>query len=738
MAIYAPTIDYSATANAISTKSNIKQAGIATESSKISQQGLKISDRQLDINDNTLKLKKAQLIADTAISLTSIGANIWSAAKQKTEQAQFETAKTTALDAGVQFSEMITESILNGGTKVVQDADGQWDIQLDSGLSSWRNNQLKAIDDSDDSRAVKAWRRQSLNETYASGQSQILSGVLKQSQATIDQQYNLSISAAAKSDIATGTFDMGTSLINSRTDFSPMQKQAQQATYEKFVGSNIEQKNISTLAASQGLGAATEYAYGLEEKGYSPEEIQKFVATAKTTDSQLAAGAMETAASFMKSGLENGKTPDELYGMLEEKIKGMPEDRKKKAEEAARAVQTIMAVEAGFGMWNMDMDSVDLDHLKEQRSSIADKDGMANLAIFSGLEQTKEKFIGLYDKRIAAVEKENASYGKGLTTEQVVENQQFMDATFEKLKAGTISPATAIQAVSGISGNTPEEYKDDLYEMKLINKIKDNIVPEAYKPSVTKFMSEMESLKYGVTSNKELTDEQTGQIAQARIWTNESIASLFMNTAANTMSMDQFTKALGEIKQTFVGKSLAALESGTVVDKFSLFNDPTSLDDAIGKNQQFGAMGSSPIVLTNNGQIQWAKPEQKATYDAIASEMAEQLRSQFNISTTSAPSPLMIDGKPYPVPIFQGKGKDWENTWYFAVDQGEIFASSDGNNWQQWQKFDTVAKFKETTPVNEFFNKFRTIPVQTKKEARVQDYQDKKQELDPEGKHKQL
>ena len=62
-----------------------------------------------------------------------------------------------------------------------------------------------------------------------------------------------------------------------------------------------------------------------------------------------------------------------------------------------------------------------------------------------------------------------------------------MDATFESMKAGTISPATAMQAVSGLSGNTPGEYDDDLYEMKLLDKIKDNIVPDAYKPSVTKF-----------------------------------------------------------------------------------------------------------------------------------------------------------------------------------------------------------------------------------------------------------
>ena len=128
----------------------------------------------------------------------------------------------------------------------------------------------------------------------------------------------------------------------------------------------------------------------------------------------------------------------------------------------------------------------------------------------------------------------------------------------------------------------------------------------------------------------------------------------------------------------------------------------------------------------------------KATYDAIGDELAQQFKSQMGIDLTSERSPLKIDGKAYPTPIFQGKAPGWENSYYFAVDQGDIFASPDGKTWQYWNSFDTVAKFKETTPVNEFFNQFRTQPTQTKKEKRVQDYQQKKAEKDPEGKHKQL
>ena len=148
MAIYAPTVDYSATANAISTKRNTIQAGIATESQKLKQGSLDIAGKQLDINDNNLKLQKAELYINSTLDAVKVGMGIWDAAKAKTEQAQFDTAKNSAIDQGLQFSELVTESILNGRTKVVQDADGQWDVQMDKGLTDWHSAQLKAINDS--------------------------------------------------------------------------------------------------------------------------------------------------------------------------------------------------------------------------------------------------------------------------------------------------------------------------------------------------------------------------------------------------------------------------------------------------------------------------------------------------------------------------------------------------------------------------------------------------------------
>ena len=76
--------------------------------------------------------------------------------RQRQSRLSSTRPKNSAIDQGLQFSELVTESILNGRTKVVQDADGQWDVQMDKGLTDWHSAQLKAINDSSDSKAVKA------------------------------------------------------------------------------------------------------------------------------------------------------------------------------------------------------------------------------------------------------------------------------------------------------------------------------------------------------------------------------------------------------------------------------------------------------------------------------------------------------------------------------------------------------------------------------------------------------
>ena len=91
------------------------------------------------------------------------------------------------------------------------------------------------------------------------------------------------------------------------------------------------------------------------------------------------------------------------------------------------------------------------------------------------------------------------------------ENKTITDATLALLKNGDISPTLAMQAVQGLNTGNTDSNEDDLYQMEMLTKINDEIVPERYKPLTTKFLSEMESLKFGlkIDSKKGMTEEQT-------------------------------------------------------------------------------------------------------------------------------------------------------------------------------------------------------------------------------------
>lgn len=722
MPIYTPKTDYSALKNAISYQADAAQAGHRITQQGIDMNRMALQDKSLDLQENKMNFDYGMMWYDAALDAAKLGVQTYDHFKKKAVQAELATAKTTALDAAAKFDELITESILNGGTKATQNADGMWDITPDQSLIQWRTEQMEAIAASSDSKEVKQWRMQALSETYASGQKKILSGILNQTQATIDDQYGVSLSKALENDAQTGTYDMGIAVIGSRSDFTDQQKQVAFANYQKSVDKRFQTSQVSKIAFTEGLDKATEYAYSL--KGFTPEEIQGFVTTATKTDSQVTAAIATNASSIMSNGLNAGASPSELYKAVEDRVDGMPEDRRQTAIDTARATHTAWATKQGYALANIDLESVDVEYLTKQKASITQKDGSIYKSVFSGLDQTAATFGAMYDKRIDELKKLEATTLTNLSKEQVKENKTIADATLALLKNGDISPTLAMQAVQGLDTGKTDSNEDDLYQMEMLTKINDEIVPERYKPLTTKFLSEMESLKFGikVDSKKGMTAEQTSQIAEARDFANTAIANIFMNTAANEMNPNEVAEQLGMIKNTFISKSVAALESGEVVDRWRLINDPKAIDDALDKNHQFGGLSTVAITMDRNGSIQWADKDQKATYDAVADSIANELRS-MGIQVTSESSPLMVNRVPKPVPTFRAKlegeratlqeefmgiEKGGEVEQWVTVNKNDVFTSTDGKSWYQWKSIPTKEKFKTETAVDRYFNQFRT------------------------------
>jgi hypothetical protein len=707
MAIYTPGIDYSATANAIARENNVKQIGHSIDQQNLNTLALKRQGQSLDLQQRELDVQRDMLAGNIITQITGQAMSLGTTLKAKAQQAEMATAKTSADDAAAQFREMIAESILNGGTKAVQGADGVWDIQMDPGLEQWRTSQMEAIAASSDSKEVKQWRMQTLSDTYASGQSQVISGILNQTQATIEQQYDLNLASALQTDAKTGSYEMGAAVISGRSDYSDLQKQVAFASYQKSVDKRFQTTQVSNLAFTEGIDKATEYAYGL--KGFSPEEIQGFVATAARTDQQVTAAIATSAASVMSKGLEAGASPAELYKAVEDRVDGMPEDRRQAAIETAKATHIAWATKQGYALANADLQSVDAGYLTRQRDSITKKGGPLHQSIFDGLDQTAATFGAMYDRRIDELNRLEKTQLENLSKAQIKENKTILDASLAMLKNGDISPAMAMQAVRGLNANATESDEDDLYQIEMLTKINDEIVPERYKPLTTKFLSEMESLKIGLTddSKKGMTAEQTIQIAEARDYANTAIANIFMNTAANEITPKEVADQLGMIKSTFIAKSVKALESGEVVDKLRLVNDPDATDDALDKLHQFGGLPVIAVQMDKDGAIQWSNPEYKATYDAVAGQIANELQN-LGIQVTSESSPLMVNRVPKPIPTFRAMLEGGEAEQWVTVNKGDVFTSTDGKSWYKWKTIDTKAKFKTETPVDKFFDQFRT------------------------------
>ena len=707
-------------------KANVDQAEFVTQSQELQSKQIK---QQQDHN----KIQTIIQIGEIILDATSLGVTAAQDFQKITEAGQLEKAKTNVLDTTTQFNKMMLESQLNGGTQVIQNEDGSLAIQMDQSLVDWQQQQISAINESKDMKSVKAWKTQALQTAFADGQKTLMENAANISYKAIQDNYSQNLITAAQSDIKSGTYENGASLIASRSDLSKLQKQTQFAEYKHSVDVGIAEQGISTIAAAQGLGKATDAAYALE--GFSVEEIQAFVSTAAKTDEQLTDAATSSTAGLMQSGLESGKPPSALWAQIENATKDMPEERRNAAIDAAKKEQVIFATGKAASLWNADRNS-DLATLKAQRKSI--ESGNLSIQTFEGVPEVKKATLSWYDNRIDELEKAGVTVATKEQAERVKLNKAIADGLFQSLKNGDISGSEAITAVSNLSVNTTESFDDDLHSMDLINRIKDEIVPENFKPAATKFISEMEKLNYGIETGKNgsLSSEQTAQIGQARLWVNQSIANLFMATPANQMTNQQFSDSLSEIKQTFVGKNLDILESGNIVDRVNA--EP--IDDALNKNQAFGDMGNSPVIMDTSGQIQWANADMQKTYDAVAGQFQNELRSQYGINITSAPSPLMIDGEPYPTPIVQGETEGGPKAW-FAIDKDEIFTSTDGKSWEKFGSLKTKTKFKTDTKVNQFFDQFRSepeTPELTARQKRAAEYQAKVAKNDPENKHKNL
>lgn len=707
MALYTPSVDYRPIGRAIDIESSITQMGHEQEQQKIQSKMRDIQGQQLDLQRNALTANIVFGALQLGLDAASLGLKI----ADRVQESQLTTAKNDALKAASDLNELAAFSIQNHGTNWVIGDDGNPSIEMDPSLLKWRDDQIDFINNTKDSKAVKEWRLAQMEQTWVGLKDQLVSGLLKETQATTEAQYNMAKTSAMQIDVRNGgSYEMGLGVINARNDLTPIQKEIEAFNYMRAVDVQSATEEASSIAMAQGLDKAIDYVHAKDN--LSIQEKQSIISSASTTDRQVTASVTTSAQDLMSQGLEAGATPISLYERIDEGLEGMPEYRVQEASDAARKAHIEWATRKGYEITNKGLESTDVDFLKAQSRSITQKDGALYNSVFYKLDQTAAVFANMYDKRVADIEKELASALTAANKQVVSDNINLADATFSSLQAGDISPHQAMQAVQSMDVLASEdEITDDIYQQTMLNKINDNIVPERYRSTTSAFLNEMNSLKWGMKVKKSgLTAEQSAEMVISRDYANEAIANIFMSTSANDITQSELNERLQEIKNTFIGKSIKILEEGVITDRFRFVNDPDALDDALTKNHKFGDLeGTVPLQLDKAGNIIWANLSYKETYDAVSGGLEEILKGE-GVDLKGSSTPLKIDGTLVPVPTFIGRVDGLNEDVFFTFNRDDIFISQDGRNWSLWTTVNSNAKYaKKNTWVDDYFDKQRDV-----------------------------
>ncbi|MGE4465609.1 hypothetical protein, partial [Sphaerochaeta sp.] len=252
MAIYAPSIDYSSTANAITNKYNAKRMEIGVDYGKLSLQSDQLSKKSLDLQQKQIDLNRQNMWMDFALGAAQIGAQAWQAARDKTEQSQLDGAKNNIFDISQELTDIIVDDYKHKRTVITTGEDGKAKVDWNPDMQSWYEGKIAEIDNSKDMDSVKAYRKNALNSLMEGATTQLLTVAMNDADAVSEAQYQQGLTKAMQSDMANGGTDMGRSIIYARDGLSKAMKDVQFAAYEETLGYNRSKETVLRTARLEG------------------------------------------------------------------------------------------------------------------------------------------------------------------------------------------------------------------------------------------------------------------------------------------------------------------------------------------------------------------------------------------------------------------------------------------------------------------------------------------------------
>ena len=644
-----PSLDYSPLFTATNAKFGVKQAEVSAQQSQLIPESFKLQQQQLDLN-------KANLIAGTVLDAAKLGLNVAQTFSDIKDQADLEKAKTNLLTTGSQYNEMAMEAILNNTTSVSFE-DGKADIQLSPELKEYQASKLAEIDASKKSKVVKDYEKQQLQNIFASSDSNVLKNAAEKYLADTNASFEMNAEISVANDIKAGTgYANGEALINSRSDLSTAQKQVALYNYQKQVDYGRADAMATTLAKSEGIGKALEYAQSIE--GMTQTQVQTIVSNASKASQTATIAAQTNAQNAMSTGLEAGQVPSALYQQIEQATKSMPIDRRQAAMDAARASHIEWANNLTTENWESDS-KLSYDNLKAQRESIASGE---RSYIYEGIASTKAQVLSTYDKTLSDM----SVAGTKAYSQEVTDN---INSIVAGAKLGKITGIEAITAISGYTKDNPTA------TIKAIDDIVSDAIHANLKPYTNDFINttlpNIMLDKYKKSKISDLTTEQQQSILDAQMFAAGQFVDLALQSEGVSPAI--FRESMNNIIRLYNSKEMDVISTATVMETTA-----GTFDSAMKQLDTFGTV--DPVYIDYKGNQTWANPAMEATFDQASLAISMELGKRGIDVTAYMPMPI-FDNAGNPVdaiakPVFQAKDG------YYTFEGKNLMTSSDLVNWQ--------------------------------------------------------
>lgn len=297
----------------------------------------------------------------------------------------------------------------------------------------------------------------------------------------------------------------------------------------------------------------------------------------------------------------------------------------------------------------------DEDAFREIIGKSTDKDAKGNYTTPLTLEERK-----IFEEIGEDVETAKTTIGMYDGKTRLDEFQAYLDAlegtTFESV--GGYEALDIAYSYLGENFNTDSPTQTDFEASKMVSKfvqkVIDNAIPESWRPIANAMKAGIQEdflTNWGYTKLDQVPSAQRTEIATAQEKAWAELVDLCMEAspnAAQTLTIDAFSKRANEIGTVFEGAIYSAVTKQALVDGITKSTTVSAIDALT----TFADNPSAMYVDDRTGTNQFLTPQMRDSYDNSVTQIQTVLREEFGIKLAGPPKMYEVNGERYPIPVF--------------------------------------------------------------------------------------